>query len=688
MVGAGFMNLIQILHALDRNRAEKHGKAKASGKVLIAAIHPGSFFNSISPLDAPSTRQPRYQEMATCTGARGVIDTLPGSLPLSIVPDNLNPEEVAGSWIATLDSLSTDDFIGEALWKDLYALTGLPRTFYSAKVIEKAWNDVSTVHKPCGFTFIRGTAEVVRRMPNLSWVDARFMFQTRGRPSSICSGIVSLVSDDRGNTWKIWILRTILERLEGHPDVDVPNPQTQPIHANANQYDCLVVGAGQGGLSTAGRLQSLGINYLLIDKNDNIGDNWLLRYDSMKLHTLRAYAHLPFERTFPCDSYPELLSKYDLAKCYKLWCEKLGINVRLSSQLVSGSWDKEGKKWNLVIRGQDREMRVSARHLVLATGAGGHIPISPTFPEREKFGGLVLHSAEYKSASQWKGKSAVIIGSANTAHDICNDMVEAGLSSITMVQRGQTFVLPFQFYQQGKNMSHHFDAMYELLIEANKPQVRYNDTLSTNLADRIECSNPLSIANKMATCRFNAMMSQNNEQFDALERVGFRVKRCGNPLSTLYEEGGRHYIDVGTSAKVVQGLIKVKSGSLITSYTKNGLMFEDGCELEADIIVLATGYEMSLRPTVARILGTDVAAQIDEFWGLDEEGEVRGAWKPIGHPGLWYMGGPFGHSRFFSRFLSLQIKAELAGTPLVLYSSTPGNRASVEGKDHANGSHV
>lgn len=59
-------------------------------------------------------------------------------------------------------------------------------------------------------------------------------------------------------------------------------------------------------------------------------------------------------------------------------------------------------------------------------------------------------------------------------------------------------------------------------------------------------------------------------------------------------------------------------------------MFEDGSELKADIIVLATGFEMSFRPTVARILGADVAAQIEEFWGLDEEGEVRGAWKPIG----------------------------------------------------------
>ncbi|KAL2375005.1 hypothetical protein RJZ57_000508, partial [Blastomyces gilchristii] len=608
--------------------------------------------------------------MPSHTGTIGVLDALPGSLPISIVPDDVNPETVAVSCIAGLHLLTAADFIGDALWKDLYSLTGLPRTFSTAKTIEAAWNDVSRIHKPSDFTFTPGTAEIVRRMPKLSWVEARFTFQTRGCPASFCSGMVSLVPDGEGG-WKIWILRTILERLKGHLDVDTPSPQARIINPEANQFDCLVVGAGQCGLSTAGRLQSLGVNYLLIDKNDNIGDNWLLRYDSMKLHTLRAYAHLPFERTFP-ESYPELLSKYDLAKRYKLWSDMLGINVWLSSQLTSGSWDKDGKRWNLIIRRKDGETCVVVRHLVLATGAGGQTPVAPTFPEREKFGGLVLHSVDYRSASQWKGKSAVVVGSANTAHDICADMVEAGLSSVTMIQRGQTYVLPFEYYQQGaKSKLLHCDAMYEMLIRTDEPQARYNDTFPTDLADRIEYTTPLSIVNKMVMARFHAMVSQNTEQLDALERVGFRVKRCGSPISTLYEEGGRHYIDVGTSAKVAQGLIKVKSGTAISSYSKDGLMFDDGSELEADIIILATGFEMSFRPTVARILGADIAARVEEFWGLDEEGEVRGAWKPIGHPGLWYMGGPFGHSRFFSRFVSLQIKAELAGTPLVIYRRTP-----------------
>lgn len=77
---------------------------------------------------------------------------------------------------------------------------------------------------------------------------------------------------------------------------------------------------------------------------------------------------------------------------------------------------------------------------------------------KENFKGTILHSVQYKNPSQWKGKAGVIIGSANTgqayhstaighdgfadhfriAHDVAEDMLEAGLSSVTMVQRGRT----------------------------------------------------------------------------------------------------------------------------------------------------------------------------------------------------------------------------------------------------------
>lgn len=66
------------------------------------------------------------------------------------------------------------------------------------------------------------------------------------------------------------------------------------------------------------------------------------------------------------------------------------------------------------------------------------------------------------------------------------------------------------------------------------------------------------------------------------------------------------------------------------AYTGDGLLFSNGDHLKADVIVFATGFVGNLRLVVAQIFGDDVANQVGDFWGLDEEGELRGAFKPSG----------------------------------------------------------
>lgn len=59
----------------------------------------------------------------------------------------------------------------------------------------------------------------MRLGPDTSWVDIGFAFETAARPATLYSGCISLVPDNEGG-WKIWVLRTILEQLKGHGNVD------------------------------------------------------------------------------------------------------------------------------------------------------------------------------------------------------------------------------------------------------------------------------------------------------------------------------------------------------------------------------------------------------------------------------------------------------------------------------------
>lgn len=75
--------------------------------------------------------------------------------------------------------------------------------------------------------------------------------------------------------------------------------------------------------------------------------------------------------------------------------------------------------------------------------------------------------------------------------------------------------------------------------------------------------------------------------------------------------------------------IQVKSGVELSSYTPAGLAFNDGTKLDADVIVFATGFEGNVRGEVSQLVDAKAAAGLDDYWGLDEEGNTRGAWRPM-----------------------------------------------------------
>lgn len=81
----------------------------------------------------------------------------------------------------------------------------------------------------------------------------------------------------------------------------------------------------------------------------------------------------------------------------------------------------------------------------------------------------------------------------------------------------------------------------------------------------------------------------------------------------------------------------MKSGVLPTTYTPTGLRFQDDTELEADVIILATGFRNNLRQSVAEIVGEETAAKLDDFFGLTAEGEIRGLARPINRKCLFFL---------------------------------------------------
>lgn len=618
------------------------------------------------------------------------FDQVPGELPKGCLPPSIDLAMVARQALDLINNLGPESLTSNAIWRDLLAFTGYYRTFYSDCSVFETFKKLSEQRKCSSFDLLgQREARVVSVDKQCSWVDVDVTFRVQhGSLRAECMGTISVVLSDATGTWKIWMLRTWLERFADHGDPDTFKPRLNGIHQPTRQatlaeqtrngegeqeFDVVIVGGGQCGLSVAGRLQALGVSYVLLEKHNRIGENWTSKYQSLKWHTTKEYGNLPFGHTFPTGD-PYIMPGPRIAAGFKAWSERYDLNIRTNTQVESAVWNPRQELWTVASSSPSaagKTRLTTARHLILAIGTGQASPAYPSWATPEKvrlsgFNGTIQHSfAGYHSPEPWAGKRGIVIGTANTGHDIAEDMANVGMDT-TIVQRNPTFVFPAEWLQRAQDRN-------------------FNAETDPADGDRQSFTYPMKIMREMANRAIWPLIAANHERFDALERAGFMLDRFGDVCDNLYVRMGGHYVDTGASARIVKGEIKVKTAS-VKCLGQDALIFDDGIAVGVDLIVLCTGFNHDFRQDAARIVGQDVADQMDDFWGIDAEGELRGNAKPAGRKSLslhrfrergdlliladanlWYIGGGVQMARFFSRFLSLQIQAAVVGHPLKPY---------------------
>jgi putative flavoprotein involved in K+ transport len=593
---------------------------------------------------------------------------------------SVHPTQAASVWLAEFSAaLERGDidaavalFEPEGYWRDLVTFTWNIRTQEGAAAIRKMLETRLADVKPSGFV-VEGQASEAGGV-----IDAWFTFET---------GVARGRGHLRLRDGKAWTLLTTMTELKGFEErkgehrIKGAEHGVQRGRSNwlerrseeearlgyEEQPYVVIVGGGQGGIALGARLRRLGVPTLIVERNERPGDSWRKRYKSLCLHDPVWYDHLPY-MPFP-DDWPVFAPKDKLGDWLEMYTKVMELNYWGSTVAKKARFDEATQTWEVLVEREGKLVTLRPKQLVFALGVSGY-PNVPKIPGAESFLGDQHHSSAHTGPEAYAGKQCVVLGSNNSAHDICAALWENG-ADVTMIQRSSTHIAPS-------------DALMDLALGGLYSEQAVKNGIDHHKGDLIFASVPYKIMHTFHIPVYEEMKRREADLYSRLEKAGFLLDFGvdGSGLFMKYlRRGSGYYIDVGASELVADGRIKLKSGVNIERVNPRSVTLSDGTQLPADLLVYATGYG-SMNGWLADLISPEVADQVGKCWGLGSdtpkdpgpwEGELRNMWKPTNVPNLWFHGGNLHQSRHYSQFLSLQLKARMEGILTPVYLLQPSH---------------
>ena len=584
-----------------------------------------------------------------------------------------SPQQRVDAWLADFESALKARDVGKAagmfatgsFWRDLVSFTWNIKTVEGPEGVADMLNATLDQADPSGFH----TSEEPTEADGVTeaWIE----FETAtGRARG------HLRLKDEG----AWTLLTTLYELKGFEEPrGTQRPRGAEHGANRDretwtekrereakelgyktQPYSLIIGGGQGGIALGARLRQLGVPTIVIDKRGRPGDQWRSRYKSLCLHDPVWYDHMPYIK-FP-DNWPVFAPKDKIADWLESYTKVMELNYWGNTEAKSARYDEATGEWTVEVERDGQPVVLRPKQLILATGMSGKANV-PNFKGMDRFRGDQHHSSAHPGPDAYAGKKAVIIGSNNSAFDICGALWEKG-ADVTMVQRSSTHIVKS-------------DSLMDIGLGALYSEEAVAGGMTTEKADLVFASLPYRIMHEFQIPLYDQMRERDKEFYDRLEASGFDHD-WGDDGSGLFmkylRRGSGYYIDVGSADLVANGDVKLAHGN-VRELTEDSVVLADGTVLPADLVVYATGYG-SMNGWAADLISQDVADAVGKVWGLGSattkdpgpwEGEQRNMWKPTQQQNLWFHGGNLHQSRHYSLYLALQLKARYEGLETPVY---------------------
>ncbi|TMR93324.1 flavin-containing monooxygenase [Nonomuraea basaltis] len=395
-----------------------------------------------------------------------------------------------------------------------------------------------------------------------------------------------------------------------------------------------IVGAGQSGLAMARALRRLGIDFVMFEAADKVGGTWRWNaYPGCRLDTSTlAYSYSFFQRR---DWRHYFAVRETLEDYFKDFAEQEQLleSIRFNSKVVRASWNENDSQWELVVKDAitGEKSTVLVRALISAVGFLNQ-PKIPAFNGLEKYRGEKIHSAEWHSGVEYRGKRVSIIGTGASAYQIAPAIVDE-VESLTIFQRSAPWMLPAPLYHAEVGQDR------EWLMEnipAYHRWLRLWEVWHSTIGK-------YALTKADPHWSSNESVSEPNQRFrDALvESVRGQYVGHEDLLDAViprYPVGVKRMLrDNGAWARTLQRPQTALVTQAIDSFDEDGIRTVGGERHPADLTVFATGFHGT------NFLGTiDVRGRgglsLREYWG-DESRAHKGVTIP-GFPNLFCLAGP------------------------------------------------
>jgi cation diffusion facilitator CzcD-associated flavoprotein CzcO len=344
--------------------------------------------------------------------------------------------------------------------------------------------------------------------------------------------------------------------------------------------DVLIVGAGLSGIGAACHLQTdcPGKSYAILEGRERSGGTWdLFQYPGIRsdsdMFTL-GYSFKPWTEAKAIADGPSILG-YIRETAREHGVEQ---HIRYSRRVVRADWSSADARWTVEVQRSDtgETEQLTCGFLFGCTGYYRYDKgYSPFFEGRKRFRGEIVHPQHWPENFDYAGKRVVVIGSGATAVTLVPSMAEQA-EHVTMLQRSPTYIVALP----GRDPIADF-LRSKLPARVAYPIVRWKNVVLQSAMYGLSRRAP----------RF--MRGVLRRGVERQLPPGYDVDTHFNPKYDPWDQRICLVPDADLFKAIRDGNASVVTDGIET-FTENGLKLKSGAELEADVIVTATGLNLQL----------------------------------------------------------------------------------------------